>query len=126
MKVWIATSGSYSDYRIEAVFAREEDARAFELGEDFEEYEVHDGPLEVRDWWTLRWFPQGQAGADPYETSDRRAFDGHPNYARHEWLKDSRHVPHLIVQGWDLERVRKVFSEQRAQWLARKDMGIEP
>ncbi|WP_141576153.1 hypothetical protein [Actinomadura sp. WMMA1423] len=126
MKVWIATSGSYSDYRIEAVFTRPEDARDFELGEDFEEYEVHDGPLEVRDWWTLWWHPQGQHGPDPVVTSDRRTFDGHPNYARHEWGKTGRHVPFLRVEGWDRERVMKVFSEQRAQWATRNDMGIKP
>lgn len=125
MKVWIATSGSYSDYRIVAVFTREEDADAFELGDSFEEYEVHEGPLEVRDWWTLRWFPQGQTGQDRHESVQRRAFDGHPNYARHQWQKDGRHVPYLNVEGWDLQRVREVFSEQRAEWIARKDMGIE-
>lgn len=124
MKVYVATSGSYSDYRIEAVFAREEDARDFELGEHFEEYEVHEGPLEVRDWWTLRWFPRADSSRDPIPYSSPRAFDGHPNYACHEWNKDAGH-PMLVVSGWDRDRVMKVFSEQRAQWIARKDMGVE-
>lgn len=124
MKVWIATSGSYSDYRIEAVFTHEEDARDFELGEDSEEYEVHDGPLEVRDWWTLMWFPQSSHPRDPIPHAKRRAFDGHPNYARHEWRKDGR-ASYLVVEGWERERVLKVYSEQRAQYIARKDMGVE-
>jgi hypothetical protein len=125
VKVYIATSGSYSDYRIEGVFTREEDAGAFELGEDVEEFELQEGPLEVRDWWTLTWYPQGQHGRDPLTHSARRVFDGHPNYARHEWNKTSQFVPFLRVEGWDRERVMKVFSEQRAQHIARKDMGVE-
>ena len=46
-RVYLATSGTY-DYRVQAVFTRREDAESFGLADDVEEFELHDGPLEVR------------------------------------------------------------------------------
>lgn len=124
-KVYVATSGEYSDYGICHAFARQEDAQSYELGDAFEEFDVHDGPIEVRTQWFLYWYPQGQAGQEPAVHSRRWDFDGHPNRATHEWGKNGLHVPFLTVSGWDRERVLKVYSEQRAQYIARRDMGVE-
>ena len=56
MKVYLATAGEYSDYRVRHAFTREEDAEAYPLGDDVLELEVHDGPVEVRTGtcWTWR------------------------------------------------------------------------
>lgn len=131
MKVYLATAGEYSDYRVVQAFARREDAEAYVLADDVEEFEVADGPIEVRSWHCLRWDPATpdapatrRHAANPAEWDYRRDFDGRPKWTEHSW-NSSQHGTFLNVQGWDLERVRKVYSEQRAQHIARKDMGLE-
>lgn len=126
MKVWLATSGEYSDYRIEHVFARQEDAEAYEGADRVEEYEVREGPVEMRPRHTLMWRahrPDGEGDslqlANPFESTWPQDFDGRPEYAAHHWDgPPQRTGPVLTVEGWDLQRVRKVYSEQRAQYLA--------
>lgn len=132
MKVYLATAGEYSDYRVMHVFARREDAEAYELADDVEEYEVNDGPVGVRTWHILMWdsavvdrAADDVRSANPHEWTDRRDFDGRINRVEHRW-DGHLNGPRLVVQGWDLERVRKVYSEQRAQHVARQDMGVEP
>ena len=127
MKVYLATAGSYSDYRVRAVFTREEDARAYALADDVEEYELHDGPVEVRTWHQLSWSTgipdrksDGFALANPNTYENRRDFDGHEKHAEHEW-REHPAGPILVVGGWDLARVRKVYSEQRAKYLAEQE-----
>ena len=122
--VWLATSGEYSDYRVQHVFAREEDARAYELADDVQERVLQDGPVEVRTWHELDWrtWIPGRDGdssrnANPYWSSGRKDFDGRESHTEHHWL-ETIYGPRLQVGGWDLERVRKVYSEQRAQHLA--------
>lgn len=129
MKVWLATSGEYSDFNVVHAFAREEDARAYELGDDVMEFELHDGPIEVRTWYSLVWDADrpdrpgdGMRLPNPDTSTARRDFDGHPRRAEHRW-GDNRYGRRLLVEGWDLERVHKVYSEQRAQYIARQDMG---
>lgn len=134
MKVYLATAGEYSDYGVVHVFARREDAEAYSLADDVEEFEVREGPIEVRTWHFLMWEPaipdrpaSTTAAANPLEHSDERDYDGRPKHVEHRW--DERRPygrTSLTVQGWDLERVRKVYSEQRAQYIARQDMGVEP
>jgi len=123
MKVYLATSGEYSDYRVQHVFARREDAEAYALGDDVEERELHDGPVEVREWHRLMWHPDapdsdadGLALGNPYMISEQRDFDGRPGHIQHGWDRASQF--YLRVEGWDLAGVRKVYSEQRAQRLA--------
>jgi hypothetical protein len=129
VKVYIATSGEYSDYTICHVFARQEDAEAYEGASRVEEFEVRDGPVEMRPWHTLMWranHPDGERDsshlAHPYESSWPQDFDGRPDHVAHYWAgPPERTGPILTVQGWDLTRVRKVYSEQRAQYIARQD-----
>lgn len=126
MKVYVATSGEYSDYRVQAVFTREQDARDYALADDYLELDLHEGPIEVRNWWVLHWYPQGQRGSEPHLTSRPDDYDGHANKIRHEWRTTHQYVPYLHVEGWDKDRILKVYSEQRAQYIARQDAGLEP
>ena len=130
MKVYLATAGEYSDFRGCHAFAKREGAEAYALGDDVMEMELHDGPVEVRTWHTLWWDsarpdeerdPRGYRQANPYESSESRDFDGAPRHAEHRWNKDHNGVRStLSVGGWDRDQVRKVYSEQRAQQLARQ------
>lgn len=123
-KVYLATSGEYSDYQVRGVFTHEEDARDYKLGEHVEEYELHDGPVEVRTWHQLSWTPaipdrkaENFTLANPNEYQELRDFDGRERHAEHQW-REHPLGPILVVSGWDLARVRKVYSEQRAKYLA--------
>jgi hypothetical protein len=125
MKVYLATSGEYSDFRVRHVFARREDAESYELGDDVEEREVRDGPVEVRSWHRLYWHP-GKPDADdgdsfalgnPWSSSRPSDFDGRARLVEHRW-DDTAGGRVLTVEGWDLDGVRKVYSEQRAQHIA--------
>jgi hypothetical protein len=120
VKVFLATAGEYSDYRVKAAFARREDAEAYQLGDDVLELEVHEGPAEVRRWYQLYWradLPESASQANPYVyDGDLRDFDGDEKHAEHRWAKER-----LTVEGWDLALVKKVYSEQRAQYLARQE-----
>ena len=126
MKIYLATAGEYSDYRVRHAFAREEDAEAYPLGDDVLELEVHDGPVDVRYWYDLDWDTRegdsrqvmGEPIGNPYISQpELRDFDGDERHVQHTWSGGI----HLNVQGWDRDLVMKVYSEQRAQFLARKE-----
>lgn len=121
MKVYLATSGEYSDYRVQHVFTRREDAESYALGDDVMECEVHDGPVEVRTWHMLWWNPgipdregDGLRLGNPWQYTEQRDFDGRPGHVQH--CRNDSAV--LLVEGWDLQRILKTYSEQRAQHLA--------
>jgi len=125
VKVYLATSGEYSDYRVVHVFTREEDARSYELADDVEEYELREGPVLTGVWHVLQWQPRlpDRPGdslrlANPYEYTERHDLDGQPSRVQHRILEPSGL---LVVEGWDLNGVRKVYSEQRVQILARRE-----
>lgn len=113
--IYLATSGEFDDYRIEAAFTRREDAEAFELGDDVEEMELHDGPLEVRTWYSLRWYEDtplrsgtSSRVANPLHSDrERRIWDGNPGR-----VESSYPAPRQIeVQGWDMALVRARLDE---------------
>lgn len=122
--IYLATRGEYSDYRVCHAFARREDAESYKLGDDVEEFEVRSGPVEVRYWYELDWDARkadtygghGGFAANPYVDSELRDFDGDERRAEHTWSGAC-----LNVQGWDKDLVLKVYSEQRAQFLARQE-----
>jgi hypothetical protein len=122
--VYLATAGEYSDFRVLHAFANREDAESYKLGGDVLELEVRDGPVEVRYWYDLDWranWPDekvisGFRIANPNVDSELRDFDGNERHVQHTWSG-----PNLNVQGWDKALVRKVYGEQRAQYLARKE-----
>jgi hypothetical protein len=128
-KIYLATAGEYSGYHVVRAFTREEDARSYALADDVEEYELSDGPIEVRTRWTLTWRPHlpdqkndGNRVSNPYESHSRRDFDGRAGHAQHQWTKSHRGEDTLLIGGWDLQRIRKVYSEQRAQYIATADL----
>jgi hypothetical protein len=114
--IYLATSGEYDDYRVEAAFTRREDAEAFELGDDVEEMELHDGPLEVRTWHQIRWYKDTPLRrgtfnhvANPYhQDRERRIWDGNPERIEVTSFACGSQVE---VEGWDLARVRARLDE---------------
>jgi hypothetical protein len=127
-KVYLATAGEYSGYRVLHAFAHRADAESYKLGDnDVMELEVRDGPVEVRYWYDLDWRadrpddpnPFGVL-PNPYTASELRDFDGNEKYVQHSWSGSL-----LNVQGWDLALVKKVYSEQRAKYLAQQ-AGLLP
>lgn len=146
MKVYLATSGSYSDYTIDHVFLKREDAEAYELSDDVEEFDLHEGPVKTRIQYSLAWWPDEPDGDHEVPVSGwgtrpdytitltnprpmdahRRDFDGRPNHVEHRWHPGvhTNGRSSLIVQGWDLERVHKVYGELRAAWLNCKTLGM--
>jgi hypothetical protein len=125
MIIYLATAGEYSDYRVQHAFTSREDAESYKLGDDVKEMEVHDGPVEVRYWYDLDWDARkpdtagghGGFGANPgISEGEMRDFDGNERRAEHTWSGSW-----LNVQGWDRDLMLKVYSEQRAQYLARQE-----
>lgn len=139
MKVYLATHGAHSDYQVLHAFARREDAEAYELADDVEEFELREGPVETRDWYSLEWYtaePDGEhtvEGSFTNQTyrltnprparSRRRDYDGRPHRVEHSWRPCVRGSS-LNVEGWDLERVQKIYGELRAEWLNCKALGM--
>jgi len=126
--VYLATAGEYSDYRVCHVFARREDAEAYAGSDDVKEMELQEGPVEMRIWYRLWWWPDrpdqekgdGLRSSNPVIYGDeRRDFDGDPRHAEHSWDHSLRNV--LSVEGWNRDQVLKVYSEQRAQYIAAKE-----
>lgn len=117
------TRREYSDYRVCHAFTRREDAEAYPLGDHVEELELRPGPVEVRYWYDLDWRadrPDSQeapfAMGNPTVDSELRDFDGDERRAEHRWS-----AQWLNVQGWDRDHVMKVYSEQRAQYVATQE-----
>lgn len=128
-KVYLATAGEYSDYRVVKAFASSDDAWAYPLGDDVLELELHDGPVEVRMWSKLWWWPhepdsEDYGSSNPQEYHSQKDFDGRPKWVEHRWTNNTAGQSLLVVEGWDAQAVRKVYSEQRAQHLARQDLGV--
>lgn len=133
MKVYVATSGSYSDYGIDHVFARKEDAEAYASSSDegsVREFHVSTAPVERRAYYRLGWRAYDDDGPDnPWEF----VFEGEDYPADATDRPASRWVrgnagPHrpmhtLMVEGWDREAVRKAYQDKRAEYEAR-EQGI--
>lgn len=118
--VYLAMAGEYSDFRVCHAFARREDAEAYKLGDGVLELEVRDRPVEVRTWYTLTW--RSNSKAKPQTYTEYRDFDGNERHAEHAWYGPPERTADILnVGGWDLALVKKVYSEQRAQYLARKE-----
>jgi len=139
VKVWLVTSGIYSDYKVERVFARKEDAEMYVTGvpsDDDDEYDsdgrrvdeydlieslgdrvevlelheevigAHPGDLRetVRTYWTVP------------DADEIKALPACKCYDPRKSKYSS--AIRVSASGTDHERVRKVFSEKRAQAVA--------
>lgn len=142
--VWLLTAGTYSDYHVEGAFRDEETAIAIrdQLAAGYtghqdwrvQEFAYLDGVTVVPQWTSLalrlavKW--DGTVGQDDGVTMPepvtrlRLSIDDEP--VPMPPACEVRRAPYetsytlgvtLRVDGTDLERVRKVFSEQRAQIL---------
>lgn len=130
-KIYLATSGEYSSYRVVKAFTTSDDAWRYPLGDDVLELELHDKPVEVRMWSEVWWWPHepdsdGFNSWNPSEEHTQKDFDGRPKWVEHRWSHNHRGQSVLVVEGWDVQAVRKVYSEQRAQHIAKRDMGVTP
>lgn len=118
MKVYVVTSGSYSDYRIEEIFEKKEDAEALVSvlsdGNGVDEWEVN--KRRVVPLWSLWMKANGDLDDDycsPYaNTGDEEGIYCHKDDSAHfEVLADS------------LERAIKVANERRAIILSHNLWG---
>jgi len=130
MKIYLATSGEYDDYKVLHAFRNRSDAEAYALGDDVEEHELREGPAEVRKFHVLRWRPDlgdrdaaWPACANPDLKCDQRDFDSSVTCTA-TW---SAPVPTLtlVVQGWDKAEVLGAYREQRARYEAARDPARE-
>lgn len=145
--VYVVTEGSYSDYGIRAIFrTREvaEEAIALGLGEDVEEYTVHDkAPTRVA-WWRARWVsntkiltdsPDGKAYGVPVESMEIEPWSGaswsiEPAYLppkrpkvdiNEQTLPTGQTRIYIYAFGRTRDAVIKAVADRRAQWLAEQE-----
>ncbi|MFC4114137.1 DUF7296 family protein [Nonomuraea zeae] len=118
VKVYVATSGSYSDYTVEAVFRNKEDAQAYKLADDWLEFVLMDGPADVRPHYLATWNQR----SGEWSSSHDSLYDGNDDVSVTDG-SDYLNNPWIRVTGWDRERVFKVLGERKAELLA-KTAGI--
>lgn len=133
MKVYVATDGSYSDYQIKHVFLNEDDARTYAQSThegNYSEYEVREKIPERRVFYHLTWqshLPDCNKNsnhiANPHVWSYESDFTGDTMLAHHWYNRTAgpNQIGTLSVEGFGREGVMKVYSEQRAMFLARQE-----
>lgn len=112
--VYIPTSDGAADREVRYAFTCYDDARAYCIDGEVIELELRDGPVKTRTWHKIFWLPP----LGPHESSIEKDFDGHPGRVEYAWAHGDAGTPSrvaLTVEGWDLDRVRKVHDEQRAR-----------
>lgn len=136
--VWLVSSGSYSDYSVHAAFTTkelaEETASVFNAATDsWHDYFVEERPLLSRPGEMVTTWRASVNIWDDGTTSDMREVSArvepevnllYPEDAvpaRWRWVRAPVHQGkggRLEVSGVDLERVRRVFGDKRAEILA--------
>lgn len=123
--MWAISSGSYSDYSVYALVASKEAAERIveQLNEghrsSYDEYFVEDFPVitGVRREFVLRMEYRG--GTDREWTTSHWLFAEseaeQPVKVEHAWHGG------FVVTGTDYDRVRKVYSERRAEYRANQE-----
>ena len=118
MKVYVVTSGSYSDYRIEEIFAKKDDAEALAAvlsdGNEVDEWEVN--KRRVVPLWSL-WMKRNGDSDDDYCSPYANTGDKEVIYCYDD---DS---VHFDVLADSLERAIKVANERRAIILSQNLWG---
>jgi hypothetical protein len=124
MKIYIVTSGSYSDYHIDAVFTDEEQAKLYCAVHDndydtpgIEEWEADEvkleTSLEVADKWVAKFDFEGHLECLNYLCLSLKK----PNSVyRSTWRRVEDYVSVYVPQGTDEEKVRKICCDFFAQW----------
>lgn len=119
MKVYLAMRGDDYESSVLRVFAHKEDADAHPMADFVTEMDVDEGPADVRQWHTLTW--NLREGSEPYVRADWLEFHGgDPNQATHS-IDCAIEAPYrpveMVVVGWNLDAVHRLFAEQRAAFL---------
>ncbi len=118
MKVYVVTSGSYSDYRIEEIFAKRDDAEALAAvlsdGNGVDEWEIN--KQRVVPLWSI-WMKRNGDLDDEY--SSPYADTGNTEKI---WCGDNDSV-HFEVLADSLERAIKVANERRTIILSQNLWG---
>lgn len=112
--VYIPTSDGVADCEVRYAFTRYDDARAYCIDGEVIELELRDGPVKTRTWHKIFWLPP----LGPHESSTEKDFDGYPDRVEYAWVHGNAGTPRrsaLTVEGWDLNRVREAYGEQRAR-----------
>jgi hypothetical protein len=116
-KVYVATEGSYSDYRILGVFTTEEEAA--KVGEYAEEYDLWERAPEKKTVYAITTFPPSYPSR-PIEVHSIQPWDY--NYERLGMAKRPKFelFPNrgFCVSGTDRSLVEKAFQDRRAQLIA--------
>lgn len=130
--IWAVSSGEYSDYGVDAVFASRELAEGYvriltentshlSYGDDrrIEEFTYYDA---LPDWKVILVARQ-TIGDSPREYVERTwvSWEGETQVKANLW--EHRGSVDIHVEGTDHQRVRKVFSEKLAQVKADPRMG---
>ncbi|SET49649.1 hypothetical protein [Nonomuraea wenchangensis] len=127
MKVYVATSGYRGDYwySIQQVFRTREAAEAYGRAHDIEEFELLDAPPEVRDWHTItRTFGKDAGSGEPVHRVDQLDFLGDPDRIEVQVdrnPKDRDRPYKVVVEGWDLDKVKAASEAQCANFLAERN-----
>jgi hypothetical protein len=135
-KVWLVTTGSYSDYRVDSAWATEELATQFadRIKGDVLELEPRTElptPLsvlhlkcEVTEGGTERegeWIDETWSGQDTSAATGETACRA---YDLRAYGSGGRAYVPITVFGTDHERVRKVYSEKKARAVAEFDILV--
>lgn len=130
-RIWIVTTGSHSDYRIQGAYAAEAEALEHALTiEEKEGYraetgiEVYDGPERIWDEEpqrrTLYRIEYSISKARPETKAIENVIYGHEMRAKVE-----RYGQHgFTVVGTDLDEAKKVFSDTLTADMIRQAQGI--
>ncbi|MDH2424772.1 hypothetical protein [Sphaerisporangium sp. TRM90804] len=124
-------------YKVLRAFSKQEDAEAYGLGEEILPLDIEDGPVEVRTWYWLTWFPdrpdcspedarpRDYVFASPGWHEIRREFHGDPpgDEVQYEWSTEPRVSLGLDVQGWDKALVEAKYQQLRAEYFAQQAGG---
>lgn len=124
MKVYIVTSGSYSDYHIDRVFTDEQQAKLYcathandceALGiEEWESDEVKlDTSLEIFEKWVARFDFEGHL---LNFWTDGFTFKQPNSVAKHSWRRTEYFVHVYLPDGTAEEKAKKILCDYFAKW----------
>lgn len=131
--IYLLTSGSYSDYSVEAVFTDKAEAeRVAEVlnQSSYESYGVEDFPLVSERMEHVLQLQLNFTDTAAYGWSRppvERYMEAERIRRIFPWQEEScdfrSHTSAFgfVVEGTDIERVRKVYSERRAEWIAKAE-----
>jgi hypothetical protein len=131
-KVWVVTTGSYSSYRVDRLFATREAAEAWAALLDDEaevdEWEVCDElpehSLKLRLFQMVKWDGEGSERGATERVELVEGLHSKPACEADEYASGYEPGVRLAVSGYDHDRVRKVFSERLAKMKAEGSEGV--